>query len=406
MKVKIDKVFEYLFWILLICQVGGIIFFNLSDIRCSLDHDAGNAIYHVMEMIANRTIRLPDWNHTTSLEVDNCFIFAIPIFFVVRDIFLSIGLANIIMAGLYIFVISRILFHADVKRIYILITLCLVITPYSFGMLEYFNMLYFGVAQYSVKTIVPLMFLLLFQLLSRKQCKKSAEFWFVLIFYAVLLFVTSFSTGFYTVFCGILPIIACMILDIWVDGKNIQKYNKGHLALIAGSFMIFILGYILYNDFYTGVTRTGMSLTKIENYAVNFRACIAGIFQVLGAVTSEEVQAMSPWGIVYCLKMGLVALIIIVFICNMRTLFCKTEELNIKKYLSLIFLFNFLLLLVADSRFSDNTHIEYRYYIIGVVPLILLFGIQLSVSGGGLESFSTNSSEYKHIFCPSISFSR
>lgn len=383
MKDKAVKTLDYFFGILLIGQIGAIIFFNLSDIRCSLDHDAGNAIYHFMEMLKNRTIRLPDWHHTTTLELDTSFMFAAPIFSGgVKNIFLAIGLANILMVGLYIFVISRILIHANVKRVYIWFTLCLVITPYSFGMLEYFNMLFFGASWYSVKTIVPLMFLLLIQLLSKKSYVKraeKAEFWAVLIIYAVLLFITTLSSGFYTVLCGILPIIVCMILDIWTDGEKTQKYNKGHLGLIAGSFIVFLFGYILHNDIIPSGARTNLQLTKVENYAVCFRACIAGLFQLFGAITSEGIQAMSPWGIVYCLKMGLVVLLLGIFTYNMKSIFSKTVRLDLKKYLTILFLFNFLLLLVADGRYApSNTWMEYRYYIIGVVPLILLLGIQLS----------------------------
>ena len=119
MKNKFVKSIEYLFLFLLICQVGGLIFFNLSDIRCSLDLDAASAIYHYMEVIKNRTLRLPDWNHTTTLELDGSFMLAVPIYFLIKNIFLSIGIANIIMACLYLFVVYRILYHANIKKTYI-----------------------------------------------------------------------------------------------------------------------------------------------------------------------------------------------------------------------------------------------------------------------------------------------
>lgn len=48
-----------------------------------------------------------------------------------------------------------------------------------------------------------------------------------------------------------------------------------------------------------------------------------------------------------------------------------------RDFLTVLPLFNFLVLLIADSRYSANTHIEYRYYLIGAVPLLLLLGIQL-----------------------------
>lgn len=380
-KIKIDKIAEWMFLALLIIQASFIIYFNLSDIRCSLDHDAANTFYHYMEVIKNGTIRLEDWNHTTTLELDGSFLFVVPLYYITNDIFLSVGIGNIILMILYIFVIYRIMHYAGVNKMFTYFALCLVLTPYSFGMLEYFNMMFFGGACYSVKTLVPLIFLLLVQLLTKKDFKEKVErieLGIVVILYAGLLFVTAFSTGIYTMLCGLLPMIACMVIDIWTSGSWKGKYNWKHISLIAGTFILFVIGYVLHNDFYPAVSRTTMRLTKIENYAINFRACIAGIFQVFGATTSADIEALSFWGIVYCLKMGLVVLFLIAFIYNLPRIFCKTEKLDVRKYLAFIFLFNFLVLVVSDCRYGTNTHIEYRYYLIGIVPLIPLLGIQIA----------------------------
>lgn len=377
---KISKILEYFFLLLLFLTIGGVVYFNLSDIRYSLDYDAANTYYHYMEVIKNGTLRIPDWHHTTTLELDTSLFLAVIIWHITKNIFLSVGISNIIMILLYIFVIYRILSFANVKRTFIYATLCLVITPYAFGMLDYFNMMFFGVSYYSFKTLAPLLFLLLMQLLNKQSFGtklEKAELVFAAFAYIVLLFVTTLSTGFYTLLCGIFPIILCMIIDIWTDGIKTNKYNKMHIALLAVTFIVFIIGYVLHNYYYPDVSRTNMRLTKVENYAINLRACVAGIFQLFGAITSLDLEAMSPWGIFYCLKIGLVVLFIIALIYNLAKILNKTEKFDIKKYLAFVFLFNFLLLVVADCRYSDNTHIEYRYYLIGAVPLILLFGIQL-----------------------------
>lgn len=402
MKEKIEKIAESLFLFLLIVQFIAAAAFNLYDIRCSLDHDAANTFYHFMEVIKNGTMKLPDWNHTTTLELDGSFLFAIPLYFVTKDIFLSVGISNIILMILYLFTISRILHHAGAGRKFMYLTLCLVLTPYSFGMLEYFNMMFFGGACYSVKTLVPLLFILVIQLLSEerereekgqqakgelRQGAKRAEFIIAFVLYFVLLFVTAFSTGMYTMLCGLLPVFICILIDIWTEGTNRKKYNQKHAVMLAGTLVLFTAGYILHNHFYPLTSRMDMKLTKIENYAVNFRACVAGIFQLFGAATSQDIETVSFWGIIYCLKMGLVVLFLAVFFYNVPRIFKKTEKPDVRKYLTFLFLFNFLVLLVADCRYSDNTHIEYRYYLIGAVPLILLLGIQLSEWEGFWDGF-------------------
>jgi len=251
-KIKIDKIAEWMFLALLIVQAGFIIYFNLSDIRCSLDYDAANTFYHYMEVIKNGTMRLEDWNHTTTLELDGSFLFVVPLYYITNDIFLSVGIGNIILMILYIFVIYRIMHYAGVNKMFTYFTLCLVLTPYSFGMLEYFNMMFFGGACYSVKTLVPLIFLLLVQLLTKKDFKEKVErieLGIVVILYAGLLFVTAFSTGIYTMLCGLLPMITCMGIDIWTSGGWKGKYNWKHISLVVGTFILFVIGYVLHNDF-------------------------------------------------------------------------------------------------------------------------------------------------------------
>ena len=178
-------------------------------------------------------------------------------------------------------------------------------------------------------------------------------------------------------FCGIVPLVLCMAIDIWTDGENTHKYNLAHVGLIVGSLLIFLVGNVFHGHYWSGSSKMDNLLTKMENYAINFRACIAGIFQVFGALTSQDVPAFSGWGIIYCLKIGFVFLLLAVFFCNIVLLFKKTKKLSIKKYIAFLFLFTFVLFLVVECRYPGNMHMEYRYFLIGAVPLVVLLGMQM-----------------------------
>lgn len=367
------------FSLLLLFQIGMIFYFNFSDIRNSLDSDFANTIYHFQEVIKNGTLNLENWNHTTSMELDATFLFAVPVYYLIHNIYTAVGIANMIYVVLYIVTICGIFRGLQVKKRYLFFTLCLVLTPYSFGMLEYFNMMFYGGACYSLKTLVPLLFIWLFMLFEKQGERKREKGLkaIVLLLYFFLLFVTSFSTGFYVMLCGILPLFGCMILDILKTGAWSGRYRRSQIGLAAGSVIVFVTGYLLHQKFYGLISRNGMMLTKIENYAVNFRACVRGIFDVFGATFSEDIRALSPEGLWYCLKMGFVVLLLIVLGVRMFRLFQKRQRPDVRDFLTVLPLFNFLVLLIADSRYSANTHIEYRYYLIGAVPLLLLLGIQL-----------------------------
>lgn len=364
---------------LLLFQIGMIVYFNMTDIRHSLDSDFSNTVYHFREVIRNGTLNLRSWNHTTSLELDAVFLFALPITYLVHDLFTAVGIANLVFVFLYIAAISGILQCCHISTRNILVVLCLVLTPYSFGMLEYFNMMFFGGACYSLKTLVPLLFLWLLLLLEKQDMPRwekgmaAAVFFFFLFF----LFITSFSTGIYVMLCGVVPLFCCMLWKAWRAGTWKGIYNRKQTILLVAAVLMFTAGYLLHCRFYGLASRTTMNLTRIENYAINFRACVRGIFDLFGATVSDEVKALSVRGIWYCLKMGFVAMLVGNWLLHLKTWFGEGCRGDMKDFLASLPLFNFLILLLADSRYTTNPHIEYRYYLIGAIPLILLLGIRL-----------------------------
>lgn len=389
----IEKVVEYVLLGLLVVQFVLLCYFNLTDVRYSMDHDMANGFYHCREMIRNRTINIPDWHHTTSMELDTTFLFAIPIYYFIHDLFLASGISSIIYIVLYVVTIYGILHCMGVEKKFIYLTISLVLTPYTFGMLDYMNMLFFGVSWYTVKTLTPLLLIWLLLLYGKWRAftKKQKIFTGVVTaVYFIMLFITSLSTGIYTLMCGIIPIVAYMLFEMWLDGSVRDKFNKWHLALIVASFVVFVIGYKIYGSVYGEASRADMQLTRLENYAINIRACIAGIFQLFGGIATDEIDVMSLEGILYCLRMGLVFLFLIVVACYIPKLFQKKKEIDGRRYLAFLFLFNFAVLVVSDTRYSTNTTMEYRYYLIGAIPLVILFGAHLFEIYKDWNSFQKN----------------
>lgn len=380
-KETVSNIVEYCFLGLLVVQFIFLCYFNMTDVRYSMDHDMANGFYHCREMIRNRTINIPDWHHTTSMELDTTFFFAIPIYLLIKDLFVASGIASILYVILYVITIYGILYCAGIERKFIYLTITLVLTPYTFGMLDYMNMLFFGVSWYTVKVLTPLLLIWLIQLYGMWQNlgkKQKIGTGIVTVIYCLMLFITSLSTGIYTMMCGILPIFIYMLFEIWIDGSFTRKYNRMHLLLAGVSVFSFLIGYRIYGQVFHETSRAEMYLTKLENYAVNVRACIAGIFQVFGGMPMEEIAVMSPEGIVYCLRIGLVLLFLLTFFIHIPKLIKKEEGIDCRKFLTFLFLFNCAVLIVSDTRYSTNTTMEYRYYLISAVPLMVLFGTELN----------------------------
>ena len=361
-------------------QIGCIIYFNLKDIRCSIDHDLANTFYHFSQIIEHHTFRLNKWFHTTSLEFDGSFFGAYLFYFFTRDLFLSVGLSNIVMMIIYISTILAVLKNFNVKNVWIFFSISLVLTPYSFGMLEYFNMMFYGGACYSIKALIPLLAVLLLQL-SVKDDKKHNKliYMMVMIFYVALLLLTTISTGVYAFIVGLLPIFITVGFDIWIDSGWKGKYNLRHLVVGVTSIIVTIVGQLAHSYLYNGTSRMNMKITKLENQAVNLRACFAGVFQLFGAFTSEDINAFSTKGIYYCVKILMVCTLLITCIYNFKACIKKSSIIDIRKMFSISFIYVFSMLVLVDCRYPGNFRIEYRYLLVGVIPLILLLGMQLSI---------------------------
>lgn len=380
------RIVEYGFLGLLIIQFGFILFFNLSDIRCSLDPDFANTIYHYMEVIKSKNLKLQDWYHTTSLELDGSMLFALPLYYLIGDIFKSVGISNIIITVLYLVVIRRILKEFNIENSIIYLTLTLIITPYAYGMLDWFNMLFYGGACYSIKTIVPILLLLILILLKNKSYNskwKKIELLLFSLTYFFLLFITSFSTGIFVALCGLLPIFIWMFIKMFLDGVPKEILDKKIWIIWGVTATIYVLGYLLHKKVYNATSRTNMNLTNMGDFRDNFIACIRGIYELMGAVTKEDVSALSVDGIILCVKMlfvtGLLVSLFYVYIkYNNKILKEEATSGSLKNYLSFMFLWIFMVMFLVDMRFPGNNYTEYRYFIIGVVPLIILLGFQLN----------------------------
>ena len=164
--------------------------------------------------------------------------------------FLAMGLANGIFILLYFWVIYRIMKLNDISLRWIFSVLILTFTPWAVGMLDYFNMMFYQASQYTVKTLVPLVLILLvFQIMKFdfKDRKERGEFIATLVTYTILLYSTSLSTGIYTIVCGIFPIImGVMYTGICNKFTRPKWIRLSCLLLYSGG--IFLIGFMKYKE--------------------------------------------------------------------------------------------------------------------------------------------------------------
>ena len=72
------------------------VFANLVLITENIDCDIAKLYVHAVEMWRNGRILIPGWSYLTTLELDCPLLFAVPLYGLTGNIFLSFGISNII----------------------------------------------------------------------------------------------------------------------------------------------------------------------------------------------------------------------------------------------------------------------------------------------------------------------
>ncbi len=102
-RIKNMRLWEIAAMILFTINMSGIFYFNLSDLRLSLDPDFATVVYHLREIVNKGSLILPNWVATTSMEFDSTLLFAVPFYALTGNEFLSVGLSDLLIVFIYIY---------------------------------------------------------------------------------------------------------------------------------------------------------------------------------------------------------------------------------------------------------------------------------------------------------------
>lgn len=302
MKRQFDKIAKnpllYLGAGLLLVQIFLIIICNLTLLDRNIDGDNAKLFVHIMEMWRNRKIVIPDWSYMTTLEIDCSSLLALPFYAITDNIYLSFGIANIIFM-LFLVVTVFYLFKGN-HILYPLFAANLLCIPYAVGMLDYFNMLFFGGAQYIIKVLLPILFIAVLM-----NIENSKKIWHIIWLgfsgaFIVLLFVTSVSSGIYVFAVGILPIMLVYLGKKILNGQKIPLY---FMVLSSLSLVVTVAGIGLNDRIMGGARGNRMILINIYQVLSNTSSCIAGVFELFGGATTEmKLPVFSLEGIAMLVK--------------------------------------------------------------------------------------------------------
>ena len=363
---------ELVILILALLQFAFLVYLNLFRCRSWIDHDASMLYSHTIHMWEQKRFVLPFYAEETFLHIDTSCLFAMPLYGLTKDIFLSYGISNILFLILTLWVILDILKKTGVRRVYRYAALLLYMIPYRMGMLQYTAMLFYECSFYNVCILVPLLAIDLF--LTPKEETKGRKYW---ILFAVCMFftaLTAFSRGSYVLLVALLPILLCYVLEVILSRDGFAHIAKSRIIVFLATLLSYFAGMGLGKVTGYLPRTTGYSLVMPREIFQNFTEVLWGHFSIF--VDREAPEVLSAEGIMMLISLGFSVFMLIVLIFNLKHAFKEDEQANHLRYLTVIYVWN--CCVCGLTACSDSSYaFPERYLLPGIVPLILSVPIML-----------------------------
>lgn len=194
-----------------------------------------------------------------------------------------------------------------------------------------------------------------------------------LILLLALLLLSTISMGIYTTICGIVPIMLGLFY-LWYK-RSFRNLCRSDLITVISVVPVIIIGMMIYHSLMDTPSRNWMSPATADGWETNILQALKGVFQIFGSLPGENVAAASLDGAFYLIRGMYVIVILFFFLRQMfrQSLFSRQKnhaDLSVCLF-AILFLYNLVLMMVLDTRYPGNNEIEYRYMLIGIVPLII-----------------------------------
>lgn len=332
-----------------------------APLDLTLDCDAAKVFTNVVEMWRTGSLVIPGWSYLTTMELDCATLLALPLYGLTGNVLTAFRAVSVALPFLWAALVIWLCGRLGAERTTGCAAAALVIMPYAFGMLDYWNMLFFGAAQYTVKLAVPLLWVGLF-LCTAPRRRDGA----LLAAACLLTGCAAFSSGVYLPVCGLAPVWLYAGLQ-WLRQR--RRPSRWEAVCLGSGAASALLGLALGRAVNATAKGNAMVLNSAHTLADNALKAVGGLFQLFGAVKSDDKTAvLSVQGVrqvlLFCLVLVLLAVLV------------KSRLTGPQGYLTALAVWNVFVLLVCDTRYREEDF-EVRYLLMVGVPLLILLALRL-----------------------------
>ena len=382
-KKLIYKLLTIITFIGVVSQFGILIFINLTQMKYHMGFDASSYYLKALEMYKQGTIFVKNWTDQTTLYFDSAVPLAAFLMNIFKNIFVSYGVANIIIGGCIFLMLWNILekFHIEywVRFIAFNILLCpyIVFDFNNTNDIFYFSSTLTSGSWYGVKLLLSMLFIYVFvTLYENNDISKKEKI--LIIITIILYFISGVSSGYYLAVTILLPAVLVGFIEVLIENKWSKLISSKLIFTYLNLAAIFLGKFVSKHILLFSSKDSSEALISLSKFWNNVGSIFLGyIGLVNGLPNSSGQNALEIKGIIYicCLFIALIGIVGVIFIvANI----IRKNNFN-KSYVicPAIIIFNIIMFSLLETTYSGDVF-ERRYWAIPFYCVVICVAIWIN----------------------------
>lgn len=362
--------------IILLVQVCLIVYFNLFEHQNYLGFDASVHYLQVIESWKQKSLLLDNWVGQTTLALDSQIPLATLIYGITKNVFLAMGLSNIIITGFFIFVLYMFIKVLKINGIGAILFFSLILTPFIARVeisnnLDYFFMMYFGCGAYLFRTAIC--FLIYYVYYKFFICEYGKLEIVAAVLCVSLSLISAVSSGLFVLIFGVAPLVLHWFVCLIQEGK-LNKDKRKSIYFLFILLIASLLGKMATEYFLDFEIRDSLAVwVSLSQFWSNLGSIFTGYLAFIGALPLDEgVNILSTRGIGFCFGILVAISLLIGVALTIRHTFQRKDSSKPQFILVCILIGHLTVFTLCYTTYGSPIF-ELRYLIIGFIILSLLF---------------------------------
>lgn len=371
-------------WCLFAFQILMLAVLNLTQLQYHMGYDASVNYLKAMEIAKQGTPFIKNWADTTAMHLDTPVSVAALIYAVTDHIFVSYGIANMIVSIALFYTFYSVLKSfgiSDLSRVICLNLIACFYVPFidNTNDMSYFANVFSSGNVYGLKIVIMLLIIRIVMDMEDHKINKLR-----MILTAVLLFIAGISSGLYLMMTVIVPCMVYCFYRMFVYNSYQEVWNLKMAVLACGALIMLAGKWIAVHILEFKSADSNMVLIGLRDFWKNAGAVFLGFMELLGAFPYDSgQQALTIQGIIRLMGFFIVLVCVTGFLFSIHKFLKYFHTPDRHALLICIAAFNLAMFLVLNTTYGSMIF-ETRYLIPVFILLVVMTGEFIDSLADGL----------------------